>query len=577
MLPIMHFRRAFSSMAAALSATNSNIGGGSSSSSASFPGVHRGPSAVALLPASSPPPLSSPESFQAWLRHTAEWKAERDPAFSIALERRDIRRENHEELTAAAQRVKGAAAAYEPFRARIESLDRVVLGKQKEVESRTLAATRPTKKKPTAAADLADSADLAAAAAAAAAAAKRQRNEELLLRATRDLERLVAESAAAKDDCPPFHRHAAAVASLRSLEEDLGLVELGNSLRSAHRATGRATQRAGCSFEDTTRTIVEEVLLPELAARHGLPQGPRPTTTPAGDTEETTTLAVPMATTSTPPRLTPTPPLPPPPTASVAVLTNVAGAKNSIGLSSAELDVVVVEIEDDDAPEARNNGHDNSTARKGGAGARESSSSASATACRIRVSRVLAIVEAKSNANDVGRAFGHMQETVAFLAGDEGNYAPENWQTKNFPSGNFAEAAAAGKVAHQEKSTGVWYDFPPDAFRLFRRTTVPTPGADGDARGRELGAKGEPPNLYVENVYFVTRSGKLEGFHSQVSQELSSMLCNDVAFDIDDDDHITAKYEALQQRLAREYSTEDFVAVLKHTGTLHAGLFVIER
>ena len=147
MLPIMHFRRAFSSMAAALSATNSNIGGGSSSSSASFPGVHRGPSAVALLPASSPPPLSSPESFQAWLRHTAEWKAERDPAFSIALERRDIRRENHEELTAAAQRVKGAAAAYEPFRARIESLDRVVLGKQKEVESRTLAATRPTKKK----------------------------------------------------------------------------------------------------------------------------------------------------------------------------------------------------------------------------------------------------------------------------------------------------------------------------------------------------------------------------------------------------------------------------------------------
>ena len=234
----------------------------------------------------------------------------------------------------------------------------------------------------------------------------------------------------------------------------------------------------------------------------------------------------------------------------------------------------MVEIEDDDAPEARATAMTTAPGRV--ALVHGSRRHRSATACRIRVSRVLDR-GAKSNANDVGRAFGHMQETVAFLAGDEGNYAPENWQTKNFPSGNFAEAAAAGKVAHQEKSTGVWYDFPPDAFRLFRRTTVPTPGADGDARGRELGAKGEPPNLYVENVYFVTRSGKLEGFHSQVSQELSSMLCNDVAFDIDDDDHITAKYEALQQRLAREYSTEDFVAVLKHTGTLHAGLFVIER
>ena len=201
--------------------------------------MHRGPSAVALLPASSPPPLSSPESFQAWLRHTAEWKAERDPAFSIALERRDIRRENHEELTAAAQRVKGAAAAYEPFRARIESLDRVVLGKQKEVESRTLAATRPTKKKP-AAADLADSADLAAAAAAAAAAAKRQRNEELLLRATRDPS-LVAESAAAKDDCPPPHRHAPR-SSLRVFGGGPGLVDPGTA---AFRAPCRTSDAAG--------------------------------------------------------------------------------------------------------------------------------------------------------------------------------------------------------------------------------------------------------------------------------------------------------------------------------------------
>ena len=142
--------------------------------------------------------------------------------------------------------------------------------------------------------------------------------------------------------------------------------------------------------------------------------------------------------------------------------------------------MVVVELEpstsnnfeDDGSSDSDGSSSDSSGGGGGGGGGGKKGGQQQLS--RRRVRQVLAIVEAKSNANDLGRAFTHMQETVAFLTGglEEGGFSKEDWRTKQFPRGEFAEAAARGKVGHEELATGVFYEFPADAFRLFSRTEV---------------------------------------------------------------------------------------------------------
>ena len=50
---------------------------------------------------------------------------------------------------------------------------------------------------------------------------------------------------------------------------------------------------------------------------------------------------------------------------------------------------------------------------------------------------VAAIVECKYNADDIGKAFGHYQESLSWLCGEHHRYNPKNFQTSQYPSGHF--------------------------------------------------------------------------------------------------------------------------------------------
>lgn len=146
----------------------------------------------------------------------------------------------------------------------------------------------------------------------------------------------------------------------------------------------------------------------------------------------------------------------------VALLTSVGG-KNSIGFAAAEFDGWIVEWNQEDK------------------------------AVRY-VSRVLGIVEAKNNPNDIGTSFVHFQESLAFLTNsldtdelvsiNKETAVPfiltsppfiffrkqKKFKTKQFPKGIFR--LPSKRILHVEKTDGYTYEVAGTAFEHFNRHRV---------------------------------------------------------------------------------------------------------
>ena len=92
--------------------------------------------------------------------------------------------------------------------------------------------------------------------------------------------------------------------------------------------------------------------------------------------------------------------------------------------------------------------------------------------------KVLAIVEAKHNPNDLGHGFTRRQADLAWLTGNRAAYDPARHVTRHFPTGHFDRPAVHGR-----------YVFAPESFRgteklFFVTRPAPLTGLSGAAMGR---------------------------------------------------------------------------------------------
>ena len=87
----------------------------------------------------------------------------------------------------------------------------------------------------------------------------------------------------------------------------------------------------------------------------------------------------------------------------------------------------------------------------------------------------VAIVEVKSNANDIGSSFHHHQRSIAWLCGKKDSYDPGKFVSKHFPTGHF-DRNTIQKYGNRE-----WL-FGPESFAHFKEDPV--------------------THYYLENLYF---------------------------------------------------------------------------
>lgn len=115
--------------------------------------------------------------------------------------------------------------------------------------------------------------------------------------------------------------------------------------------------------------------------------------------------------------------------------------------------------------------------------------------------RVLALVEAKRNLNDLASGFQARQENLAWLTGDARGYDPAQYRGRHHPSGHFERAA----VHREAQETFV---FSRESFRDFRRDTA--------------------TGLFLEGLYFLSRPGPLWGLTSAALGRVRQKLATDI-------------------------------------------------
>jgi len=148
------------------------------------------------------------------------------------------------------------------------------------------------------------------------------------------------------------------------------------------------------------------------------------------------------------------------------------------------------------------------------------------------VTRVLAIIEAKNNPNDIGQSFVHMQECLAFLTNSHEDFDQKKWKTKQFPKGDFSRPCQP--ICHLEvddhSQANVVYEISSTAFEHFKKFDTQNDSLesiipkDSVWYGR---------SLYIQNIFYVTRRKWLNGFHSSKVNVFSHKLACDL--DLDDD------------------------------------------
>ncbi|MEM7812354.1 MAG: hypothetical protein AAF532_12835 [Planctomycetota bacterium] len=122
--------------------------------------------------------------------------------------------------------------------------------------------------------------------------------------------------------------------------------------------------------------------------------------------------------------------------------------------------------------------------------------------------RVLAVVEAKRNINDLAHGFTMRQENLAWFAGDRGGYEAPKYRTDRYPDGHFE-----GVTEHHEGGRG--YRFDPNSFAVFADRAADEP--------------------WLADLYFVTEERPLLGMTSGDLAMLLNLVSGDPRFAPDSD------------------------------------------
>lgn len=145
--------------------------------------------------------------------------------------------------------------------------------------------------------------------------------------------------------------------------------------------------------------------------------------------------------------------------------------------------------------------------------------------------RVLALVEAKRNPNDLAHGFRQRQRNLAWLTGDDARYDPARHRTSAFPTGHFDRA-----VVHNDGGGPTVLDR--GSFADFR-----VDAATG---------------WFLDRLYLVTRPGTLWGVSGAALGRIAHRAATDVAWDLDDDAYL-AGLLAWARSLAGETEAPDVV------------------
>jgi hypothetical protein len=127
--------------------------------------------------------------------------------------------------------------------------------------------------------------------------------------------------------------------------------------------------------------------------------------------------------------------------------------------------------------------------------------------------KVVAVVEAKRNINDIAHGFRQRQQNLAWLTGDTAAYDAEHSRTRSFPSGHFDRPAV-----HEHE--GERFTVTRDSFAGFTRDP---------ATGH-----------FLDRLYLVTRTGWLWGIGASAMTRLAHRVSTDERWAPDDGPYLAA-------------------------------------
>mmetsp|Transcript_20626 Transcript_20626/g.28401 ORF Transcript_20626/g.28401 Transcript_20626/m.28401 type:complete len:526 (-) Transcript_20626:58-1635(-) len=194
--------------------------------------------------------------------------------------------------------------------------------------------------------------------------------------------------------------------------------------------------------------------------------------------------------------------------------------------------------------------------------------------------RVLAAVEVKRNPDDLGEAFLSYQKALNWLAGHEQTYDPLTWMNRAYPTGHFKDRP----FIHDHD--GERLVFTPESFSSLRTRSLSDMDNSGHSNATtdrilkllsrelcqvsdldltkdsgEVAVQDMP--LFVDDLYFVTKDGSVEGIHSKASCWATNKIASEVEFDSELSD--PEAVEALRLRLNDKYphrmSTMDLLSL----------------
>ena len=136
---------------------------------------------------------------------------------------------------------------------------------------------------------------------------------------------------------------------------------------------------------------------------------------------------------------------------------------------------------------------------------------------RSQYCKVLAVVEAKANVDDIGDAFQSYNKALLWLSGLKDYYDPVLRRTKNYPSGHFDKPL-------QYTYNGDIMLFTTKSFSDYMVTDSSTLHAL-QAEERYLG-------FFLKSLFFVTKEGRIDCFPSKHSSWAMNYIATSTDFDL---------------------------------------------
>ena len=152
--------------------------------------------------------------------------------------------------------------------------------------------------------------------------------------------------------------------------------------------------------------------------------------------------------------------------------------------------------------------------------------------------KVLAVIEAKRNPNDIASGFITRQENLAWFSGDKKNYQTERYRTQHYTQGHFE-----GTQWHKESTDGQSYRFDPTSFSLFQR----------DAESQ----------YFLDRLYFVTMRRILNDLPSDQKGLLQHYLSADLRFYDLSTENLHVLYTLMQEHQKTTLHSQDVLHVYK--------------